>query len=142
MHLADVKKGILCGIAILGGGLPFGAGVAMAGKLRGEDKVVLGYFGEGASNAGAVHEVMNMVALWNLPMIFFAEQNQYAELSHRDFHLKIDTLAKRAQGYGMPGVTVDGNDVLEVYRATADRLERQVRALVGQLAAATGLTPP
>jgi TPP-dependent pyruvate/acetoin dehydrogenase alpha subunit len=124
MHLADTGKGILCGIAILGGGLPFGAGVAMASKLRGEDRVVLGYFGEGASNEGVVHEVMNMAALWNLPMVFFAEQNQYAELSHRDFHLKIDTLAKRAEGYGMPGVTVDGNDVLDVYRATSDAVKR------------------
>ncbi len=124
MHLADTAKGILCGIAILGGGLPFGAGVAMASKLRGEDKVVLGYFGEGASNEGIVHEVMNMAAVWNLPMVFFSEQNQYAELSHRDFHLKIDTLAKRAEGYGMPGVTVDGNDVLDVYRATSEAVKR------------------
>jgi TPP-dependent pyruvate/acetoin dehydrogenase alpha subunit len=118
MHLADREKGILCGIAILGGGLPFGAGVAMAAKLRGTDQVVLGFFGEGASNEGIVHETMNLAALWNLPLIFFCESNQYAELSHRDFHLKVDTVAARAAGYGMPGVTVDGNDVLAVYRAT------------------------
>jgi pyruvate dehydrogenase E1 component alpha subunit len=96
----------------------------MASKLRGKDQVVLGFFGEGASNEGIVHETMNLAAVWNLPMIFFCESNQYAELSHRDFHLKIDTLAKRAEGYGMPGETVDGNDVLDVYRATSEAVKR------------------
>ena len=123
MHMADRSKGIFCGIAILGGGLPFGAGAAMAYKLKGTDRVVLGYFGEGASNEGIVHETMNIAAVWNLPMIFFCEQNQYAELSHRDFHLKVDTIAKRAEGYGMPGFTVDGNDVLEVYRVTSEAVK-------------------
>lgn len=124
MHMADIDKGILCGIAILGGGLPFGAGVAMSAKLRKSGQVVLGFFGEGASNEGIVHEAMNMAALWDLPIIFFCESNQYAELSHRDAHLKVDTVAKRAQGYGMPGVTVDGNDVLEVYQAVSQAAKR------------------
>jgi len=124
MHMADMKKGVLCGIAILGGGLPFGSGVAMSCKLKGTDQVVLGYFGEGASNEGIVHETMNLAAVWNLPMIFFCESNQYAELSHRDFHLKVDTVAKRAEGYGMPGFKVDGNDVLEVYRVTSEAVQR------------------
>ena len=124
MHMADIDKGILCGIAILGGGLPFGAGVAMSAQLRKSGQVVLGFFGEGASNEGIVHETMNMAALWDLPMIFFCESNQYAELSHRDAHLKIDTIAKRAQGYGMPGVTVDGNNVLEVYQAVSKAAKR------------------
>jgi TPP-dependent pyruvate/acetoin dehydrogenase alpha subunit len=124
MHMADMSKGILCGIAILGGGLAFGAGVAMSAKLRKSGQVVLGFFGEGASNEGIVHETMNIAALWDLPMIFFCESNQYAELSHRDFHLKVDTIAKRAEGYGMPGVTVDGNDVLEVYEAVAAAAQR------------------
>jgi TPP-dependent pyruvate/acetoin dehydrogenase alpha subunit len=124
LHPADKEKGVLCAIAILGGGLPFGSGVAMASKLKGLDQVVLGFLGEGASNEGIVHETMNLAALWNLPIIFFCECNQYAELSHRDFHLKIDTVAKRAPGYGMPGVTVDGNDVLEVYKVTSEAVKR------------------
>ena len=124
MHLADKDQGILCGIAILGGGLPFGSGVAMAAKLRQTDRVVLGFFGEGASNEGIVHETMNMAAVWNLPMIFFCESNQYAELSHRDFHLKVESVASRGPGYGMPGVTVDGNDVLAVYEATKAAVDR------------------
>jgi acetoin:2,6-dichlorophenolindophenol oxidoreductase subunit alpha len=124
MHMADMSKGILCGIAILGGGLPFAAGVAMSAKLRKTGQVVLGFFGEGASNEGVVHETMNLAALWDLPMIFFCETNQYAELSHRDFHLKVDTIAKRGEGYGMPGVQVDGNDVIAVYTATAKAAKR------------------
>jgi acetoin:2,6-dichlorophenolindophenol oxidoreductase subunit alpha len=124
MHMADKDLGILCGNAILGGGLPIGSGVAMAGKLRKSDQVVLGFFGEGASNEGIVHETMNLAALWNLPMIFFCEQNQYAELSHRDYHLKIEKISDRAQGYGMPGVTVDGNDVIAVYEAVSEAVDR------------------
>jgi len=124
MHMADISKGILCGIAILGGGLPFAAGVAMSAKLRKTGQVVLGFFGEGASNEGVVHETMNLAALWNLPIIFFCESNQYAELSHRDFHLKVDTIAKRGEGYGMPGITVDGNDVMAVYTETVKAVER------------------
>ena len=124
MHLSYIEKGILCGIAILGGGLPMGAGVAMSAKLSGQDKVVLGFLGEGASNEGIVHETMNIAGLLDLPIIFFCESNQYAELSHRDLHIKIDTIAKRAEGYGIPGVKVDGNDVLEVYRVTQDAVKR------------------
>lgn len=73
---------------------------------------------------GIVHETMNLAALWDLPMVFFCESNQYAELSHRSAHLKVDTIAKRASGYGMPGVTIDGNDVLEVLRVTSEAVER------------------
>lgn len=124
MHLCDMEKGILCGIAILGDGLPMAAGAAMSAKLAGNGRVALGFFGEGASNEGIVHETMNLAALWDLPVIFFCESNQYAELSHRSAHLKVDTIAKRAAGYGMSGVTVDGNDVLEVLRVTCEAVER------------------
>lgn len=124
LHLSDSKNGILCGMAILGAGLPMAAGAAMSAKLSGTDRVALAFFGEGASNEGIVHETMNLAALWMLPVIFFCESNQYAELSHRDYHLKIDTLALRAAGYGMPGVKVDGNDVLEVFRVTSDAVRR------------------
>lgn len=124
MHLCDLENGILCGIAILGDGLSMAAGAAMSAKLAGNGRVALGFFGEGASNEGIVHETMNLAALWDLPMVFFCESNQYAELSHRSAHLKVDTIAKRAAGYGMPGVTVDGNDVLEVLRVTSEAVER------------------
>ena len=124
LHLSDSENGVLCGMAILGAGLPMAAGAAMSAKLTGIDRVALAFFGEGASNEGIVHETMNLAALWMLPVIFFCESNQYAELSHRDYHLKIDTLARRAEGYGMPGVKVDGNDVLEVFRVTSEAVKR------------------
>lgn len=124
MHLTDMEKGVLCGIAILGDGLPMAAGAAMSAKLSGNGRVAMGFFGEGASNEGIVHETMNIAALWELPVIFFCESNQYAELSHRSAHLKVDSIAKRAAGYGMPGVTVDGNDVLEVLRFASEAVDR------------------
>ncbi len=124
MHLTDMEKGVLCGTAILGDGLPMAAGAAMSAKLSGNGRVAMGFFGEGASNEGIVHETMNIAALWELPVIFFCESNQYAELSHRSAHLKVDSIAKRAAGYGMPGVTVDGNDVLEVLRVASEAVER------------------
>ena len=124
MHLADMSIGAMGGIAILGAGTPIACGAALSAKTRGTDQVALAFFGEGASNQGVVHEAMNIAALWKLPVIFFCESNQWAELSRRDAHLCIDTLALRAQGYGMPGVTVDGNDVIKVYEAMSKAVER------------------
>jgi len=112
MHIAQASVGAMGGIAILGGGTPIACGAALSAKLRGTDQVALSFFGEGASNQGVVHEAMNLAAVWKLPVIFFIESNQWAELSRRASHLVIETLALRAQGYGMPGVTVDGNDVV------------------------------
>jgi len=124
MHLGDISVGAMGGIAILGAGTPIACGAALSAKTRGTDQVALVFFGEGASNQGVVHEAMNIAALWKLPVIFFCESNQWAELSRRDAHLCIDTLALRAQGYGMPGVTVDGNDVIKVYEATSKAVEQ------------------
>jgi pyruvate dehydrogenase E1 component alpha subunit len=119
MHVADAAVGAMGGIAILGAGSAIACGAALTAKLRKTGQVALSFFGEGASNQGIVHEAMNLAALWKLPVIFFVESNQWAELSRRSAHLCIDSLAERAAGYGMPGVTVDGNDVEAVYEATA-----------------------
>lgn len=124
MHLGDIRVGAMGGIAILGAGAPIACGAALSAKTRGTDQVALAFFGEGASNQGVVHEAMNIAAVWKLPVIFFIESNQWAELSRRDAHLCIETLALRAQGYGMPGVTVDGNDVIKVYEATGKAVEQ------------------
>jgi len=124
MHVADATVGAMGGIAILGAGTPIACGAALSAKLRKTGQVALAFFGEGASNQGVVHEAMNLAALWKLPVIFFVESNQWAELSRRSSHLCIDTLALRAPGYGMPGVTVDGNDVVAVYAAVAAAVAR------------------
>ena len=124
MHIADAAVGSLGGIAILGAGTPIACGAALSAKLRGTGQVALSFFGEGASNQGVVHEAMNIAALWKLPVIFFVESNQWAELSRRSSHLIVETLALRAQGYGMPGIKVDGNDVIEVYEVTSRAVER------------------
>ena len=124
MHVGDASVGAMGGIAILGAGLPIATGAALSAKLRGTRQVALSFLGDGASNQGVVHETMNIAALWKLPVIFFVESNQWAELSRRSSHLCIETLALRAQGYGMPGVTVDGNDVEAVYEATRKAVER------------------
>jgi len=124
MHIADATVGAMGGIAILGAGTPIACGAALSAKLRKTGQVALTFFGDGASNQGVVHESMNLAALWKLPVIFFVESNQWAELSRRSSHLCIDTLALRAPGYGMPGVTVDGNDVVAVYEAAAAAVAR------------------
>jgi pyruvate dehydrogenase E1 component alpha subunit len=124
MHVADAEFGAVGGIAILGAGVPIACGAGLSAKLRGSGQVALSYFGDGASNQGVVHEAMNIAGLWKLPVIFFVESNQWAELSRRSSHLCIETLATRAAGYGMPGVKVDGNDVVAVYEETTKAVER------------------
>lgn len=127
MHVADASVGAIGGIAILGAGSALAAGAALTAKLKKTGQVALSFFGEGASNQGIVHEAMNLAALWKLPVIFFVESNQWAELSRRATHLAVETVALRAAGYGMPGVTVDGNDVEAVFEATAQAAARARR---------------
>jgi pyruvate dehydrogenase E1 component alpha subunit len=124
MHLADSSVGILGESAIVGGGIPLAAGAAMSAKVRGTDQVGLSFFGDGASNQGTFHETLNMAALWKLPAIFFCENNLYAiTTSAATSHAQPD-IAKRAVGYGMPGVIVDGQDVIAVYEATISAVRR------------------
>ena len=124
MHLADSGVGILGESAIVGGGIPLAAGAALSAKIRKSGQVSLSFFGDGASNQGTFHETLNMAALWKLPMVFFCENNGYAiTTSVQSSHAQPD-VAKRARGYEIPGVIVDGQDVLAVYEATADAVSR------------------
>src|SRR5687767_4041287 len=117
MHLADTSVGILGESAIVGGGIPLAAGAAMSARIRGTDQVSLSFFGDGASNQGTFHETLNMAAVWKLPVIFFCENNGYAiTTSVLSSHGQPD-IARRADGYGCPGVSVDGQDVVAVYEA-------------------------
>lgn len=124
MHLADSRVGILGESAIVGGGIPLAAGAALSAKARGTDQVSLTFFGDGASNQGTFHETLNMAAVWKLPVIFFCENNHYAvTTSVSNSHGQPD-IAKRAVGYGIPGVVVDGQDVTAVYDATSIAVDR------------------
>ncbi len=124
MHIADLDLGILGATGIVGAGLPYAVGAALGFKMKGTDQVVLAFFGDGGSNTGAFHEALNLAAVWNLPVIFFCHNNQYAETTPQWVHQKIKDIAVRAQAYGIPGVVVDGMDVLAVYETTKAAVER------------------
>jgi 2-oxoisovalerate dehydrogenase E1 component alpha subunit len=104
--------------------LPHAVGTALASKLRGLDEVSIVYFGDGATSTGDCHEAMNFAGIHKLPVIFVCEFNQYAISVHYKKQMAVENVAVRAEGYGFPGVTVDGNDVLEVYRAAKEAAER------------------
>ena len=124
MHLADSKVGSIGESAIIGGGIPIAAGAALSAQVRGTDQVALSFFGDGAANAGVLAETMNMAAIWKLPVIFLCENNLYAATTPaRDTHGQPD-VARRADGYGIPGVIVDGQDVDAVYDAVATAVNR------------------
>ncbi len=124
MHLADFSVGILGETGILGSALPVAVGAALATKLRGEDKVVIPFFGDGASNEGACHETMNMASVWKLPVVFVCENNQYAVTTNFRTTVATENIADRAAGYDMPGVIVDGQDVVAVYEAVREAVAR------------------
>ena len=129
MHAADPALGILGGNGIVGGGIPYAAGAAYSAVLDGSDRVSVAFFGDGASNQGSFHETMNIAAAWSLPMIFVCENNMYAEMTPFRDTVKETDIAKRAVGYGIPGVVVDGNDVLAVFGAARSAV---VRARAGE----------
>jgi acetoin:2,6-dichlorophenolindophenol oxidoreductase subunit alpha len=123
MHLYDVERGNLGANAVVGGGLPAIVGAALSFKLRGEPKVAVAFFGDGATNIGHFHESMNLGQLWNVPAVFVCENNDWAESTPRWQHMPIDDIAKRALAYDMRAIKVDGQDVEEVYAATQEALE-------------------
>ncbi|MEW5960588.1 MAG: thiamine pyrophosphate-dependent dehydrogenase E1 component subunit alpha, partial [Chloroflexota bacterium] len=118
LHMTDFDLGILGANGIVAGGIPLAAGAALAFQLRGEARVALAFFGDGAVNEGAFHEAANLAGLWRLPLIFFCENNLYGEGTPQSKQAPLADLSRRADGYGFPGVVVDGNDVLAVYQAT------------------------
>lgn len=127
MHIADVEGGNLGANGIVAGGIPIAAGAALAYQLRGEDRVVACFFGDGAANEGAFHEAVNLAAIWKLPVVFVCENNKYGMSFSTEKSMAIDCVADRAKGYGIPGVTVDGNDVAAVYDAVTAAVERARR---------------
>jgi pyruvate dehydrogenase E1 component alpha subunit len=124
MHIADFEKGMLGANGIVGAGAPLIVGAALAAKLKGTDSVAVVFFGDGGSNEGAVFEAMNMASVWNLPCLFIAENNGYAEATASNWSVACDHIADRAAGFGMPGVTVDGFDFFAVHEAAGAAVER------------------
>jgi TPP-dependent pyruvate/acetoin dehydrogenase alpha subunit len=117
MHFGDIGRGMLPAIAIVGGGIPLAAGYALAMKYRKTGAVVACFFGDGASNIGTFHEGINIAAIWDLPVIFVCENNKYGASTAIEKVTRVPRIASRAGGYGIPGQTVDGNDVEAVYQA-------------------------
>jgi len=124
MHIADLELGILGANGIVGAGIPIATGTALAFKMRRTDQVAVCFFGDGGSNTGAFHEGLNLASVWNLPVVFVCENNQFAESTPQRVHQKIKDIAVRALAYDIPGETVDGMDVLEVHRAAGEAIAR------------------
>ncbi len=127
MHIADFSVGMLGATAVVGAGIPIAVGAGLSIKLDKTDQVVACFFGEGASNQGTFHEGINMASVWNLPVIFVCENNLYAMGTRQSKAMKIENIADRAIAYGIPGVVVDGNDVLAVLEVTQRAVERARR---------------
>ena len=127
MHIADVEAGNLGATGVVGDGIPISVGVGLSIQLQNQNKVVLCFFGDGAANTGSFHEALNMASIWELPIVFLCENNQYAMSTSVKKAFSIENIADRAAAYGMPGVVVDGNDVLAVYEAVKDASERARR---------------
>ncbi|BBY00858.1 thiamine pyrophosphate-dependent dehydrogenase E1 component subunit alpha [Mycobacterium seoulense] len=124
MHIANPGRGVMLSTGIVGAGPPVAVGLAMAAKRKGSDRVTVVSFGDGATNTGSFHEAANMAALWDLPVVFVCQNNLYAEMTPTADTMKLEHVADRAAGYGMPGVRVDGNDPLAVKSALDDALRR------------------
>ena len=127
MHVGDMRVGMPPAIAIVGANVPIAAGMALAQKRLGSGGVSVCFFGEGGANEGALHEGMNMAAIWDLPAIFVCENNLYAASTPFKAAFKVENVADRASAYGMPGVVVDGNDVLAIYEVAGQAIDRARR---------------
>ncbi len=127
MHLVDVENGILGTSAIVGGGIPHAVGAALASRLKGEDRVSVVFFGDGAVDQGTFYESMNFASLKRLPVVFVCENNFYATNSPQTARHPTCQVAATASSYGMEGACVDGNDVLSVYRASREAVLRARR---------------
>jgi len=124
MHVADAFVGILGATAVVGSAIPIAVGAGLSCKLRKTSQVVACFFGDGASNNGTFHEALNMAAVWKLPVVFVCENNMYAMGTRISNVTAIENIADRAAAYGMLGVIVDGNDVIAVYKAGKEAIER------------------
>ena len=124
MHVAEIDKGILGANGIVSGGFGLAIGASISIINQGKDNVAVCFFGDGAANEGNFHEGLNFASILDLPVLFICENNQFAEGTTHDYASASETIAERAAAYNMPGVRVDGMDVVEVYKATQEAVER------------------
>jgi pyruvate dehydrogenase E1 component alpha subunit len=124
MHIADFSLGILGANGVVGGGFPIAVGAGLSIKLRRTNQVAVCFFGDGASNRGTFHEALNLAAIWKLPILFVCENNCYASTTPTAYACSVIDIATRAAGYNIPGVTLDGNDVLAVRKAAMKATDR------------------
>ena len=124
MHVADFSKGMLGACGIVGGGIPIAVGAALTIKRKHTNQGAVTFFGDGASNEGSFHESINFAAAQNLPVIFLVENNGYGEFTPQNRSTRIENIADRAAGYGIPGVIVDGMDAVAVYETTKEWVEK------------------
>ena len=127
MHIADPSIGMLGANGMVGGGIPHAVGAALAFKLLGKDNVAVAFFGEGGSNQQNFHEAINLAAIWKLPVVFVCENNLYQISLPYSKQQLITSVAERGKAYGIPGVSVDGQDVLAVYEAAKEAVDRARR---------------
>lgn len=124
MHIADKETGILGANGVVGAGIPLAAGAALSAKIRGTDQIAVSFFGDGATNQGVFHETLNLAAVWELPVVFVCENNRFGMGTPQHEHQRVEDIAVRAPAYDIPGVTVDGNDVLKVYAEAHEAIKR------------------
>lgn len=124
MHIADMEGGNLGANGVVGGGIGMAVGAGLSIKMRATGQVILCFFGDGAANRGIFHEALNMAAIWTLPVVYVCENNQYGMSMSVTRAFPIEDIAERAAAYNLPGVVVDGNDLLAVYEATLEAAER------------------
>ena len=124
MHIADMDKGMLGATGIVGSNAPVAVGAGLSAKLRGTDNVSVVFFGDGAANQGSIHESMNLASIWTLPVLFVCENNRYAESTPFEYSVAGESVAHRAAGYNIPGVSVDGQSVLDVYEVGGEAIRR------------------
>ncbi len=124
MHMGDIEKGVVPAIAIVGGGIPIATGLGLAFKMKKQDFVAVCFMGDGATNEGTFHESLNMASIWNLPVVYVVENNLYGASTHISLVMKVERISERACAYKIPGITADGNDVLEVYQKAQEAVER------------------
>ena len=127
MHVADLERNILGANGIVGAAMPLSVGAGLAIRLKGGDQVVIAFFGDGANNQGIFHESLNLATVWRLPVLFVCENNQYALSTSYKHTTAVDSVATRASAYGIPGVRIDGNDVLAVHDAVGAAVARARR---------------